>query len=192
MCFVLFAWFTRAELFKTATGRACNECENLVDWDWTVSKCSDTNVVFQTAVFLIPVTKHYQENPLPFQNLFILPLSWFTFLLVTVLWIVWTCDCCFFADFYHGRSADCKKLPATLISLVYSIGFVDLIYFILHSTWGAPRQLKILMCKNEQKPELDPEPCCENRAGAEATFIKTNNCGAGAWAMLMKWRAPET
>ena len=44
------------------------------------------------------------------------------------------------------------------------------IYFIFQSTWGAPTQLKILMCKNEQDwagtmlwkmkaPELEPEPC---------------------------------
>jgi len=26
------------------------------------------------------------------------------------------------------------------------------------STWGTPRQLKILICENEQKPELHPEP----------------------------------
>jgi len=27
-----------------------------------------------------------------------------------------------------------------------------------HSTWDTPTQLEILMCGNEQKPKLDPEP----------------------------------
>jgi len=51
-CFALFAWFTLAALLagivKTATNKACNEC-----------KCSDTNVVFQRAVFLILVVRNY-------------------------------------------------------------------------------------------------------------------------------------
>jgi len=38
----------------------------MVDWDWTVSKCWDTNVVFQTAVFLIRVVRnnkgHYTKT----------------------------------------------------------------------------------------------------------------------------------
>jgi len=37
--------------------------KHLVDWDWTVSKCSDTNVVFQTAVFLIPVVRNNKQPP---------------------------------------------------------------------------------------------------------------------------------
>ena len=75
----------------------------------------------------------------------------------------------FFRWFPHGKSAACKKLPdqITQTSVVYSLTFVYLVYFILYSTWGTPRQLKILMCENEQKPELDPwkkrapeqEPC---------------------------------
>jgi len=37
--------------------------KHLDDWDWTVSKCSDTNVVFQTAVFLIPVVRNNERSP---------------------------------------------------------------------------------------------------------------------------------
>jgi len=70
-------------------------------------KCSDINVVVQTATCFYSgckkqqnVLRYWRKNQrLPFQKLFILPLSWVTFLLVTVLWIVWICDCCFFADF---------------------------------------------------------------------------------------------
>jgi len=51
VCFALFAWFTLAGLLagiaKTAKDKACNEC-----------KCSDTNVVFQTAIFLILVVSN--------------------------------------------------------------------------------------------------------------------------------------
>ena len=37
--------------------------------------------------------RHWRQNQrLAFQKLFILPLSWVTFLPVTVLWIVWICD----------------------------------------------------------------------------------------------------
>ena len=50
-----------------------------------------------------------QNQPLPFQNLFILPLSWATFLLVTVFGNVWTCDCYFFADFLMVRALLLKK-----------------------------------------------------------------------------------
>jgi len=35
----------------------------LVDWDWTVSKCLDMNVVFQTTIFLIPVIRNNKRSP---------------------------------------------------------------------------------------------------------------------------------
>jgi len=41
----------------------CVQNIKLFDWDWTVSKCSDTNVVFQTAVFLIPVVRNNKRLP---------------------------------------------------------------------------------------------------------------------------------
>ena len=44
-----------------------------------------------------------------------LPLTWVTFLLVTILWIVWTCDCCLFADFLMVR-----VLFAKTTRLIYS------------------------------------------------------------------------
>jgi len=55
VCFALFPWFTRAVLLvgivKTATDKACNEC-----------KCSDTNVVFQRAIFLILVVRNDKRS----------------------------------------------------------------------------------------------------------------------------------
>jgi len=36
--------------------------KHLVNWDWTVSKCSDTNTVFQTTVFLIPVVRNNRRS----------------------------------------------------------------------------------------------------------------------------------
>jgi len=79
-----------------------------VNWDWFVFQCSDTNVVFHVAVFLILVIKNKKRSSdgktsdCLFRNClyYQLPLSWVTFLQVTaVLRIVWTCDCCFFTDF---------------------------------------------------------------------------------------------
>jgi len=59
-------WFARAELLagitKTAIGKASNECKTF-DWDWTVFKCPDTNIVFQTVVFLISVVRNNKMEP---------------------------------------------------------------------------------------------------------------------------------
>jgi len=56
MCFALFAWFAWAALLagiaKAATGKPCKSAKHLVNWDWSAYKFSDTNVVFQTAIFL--------------------------------------------------------------------------------------------------------------------------------------------
>ena len=61
MCFALFAWFARTVLLagiaKTATGKAWNECKTLGKLGVVVFKCSDTNVAFQTAIFLIFVVR---------------------------------------------------------------------------------------------------------------------------------------
>jgi len=35
----------------------------LVNWHWTASKCSNTNVVFQTTVFLIPFVRINKTSP---------------------------------------------------------------------------------------------------------------------------------
>jgi len=65
--FESFAWFVWAELLtgiaKNPKDKACNECKHLVDWEWIVSKCSDTNVVFQTVVFLIQVVRKTKSSP---------------------------------------------------------------------------------------------------------------------------------
>jgi len=79
-------------------------------------QCSDTNMVIQTAIFLILFVRNNKRSSgidgqrLAFQKLFILPLYWVIFLLVAVLWIVWKRDCCFFADFLaHGKRTAGKK-----------------------------------------------------------------------------------
>jgi len=54
MCFVHFVCFGRAALLAgivtTATGKACNECKTLGQLGLV---CVDSNVVFETAIFLI-------------------------------------------------------------------------------------------------------------------------------------------
>jgi len=47
-----------AGIVNTATGKAYNECKTLGQLGWSVFKCSDTNVVFQTAIFLIMVVRN--------------------------------------------------------------------------------------------------------------------------------------
>jgi len=68
------------------------------------------------------VLRQWRQNKrLPFQNLFILSLSWVTFLLVTVLWIVWTCDGCFFADFFMVRALLVKNYQIKLLKMLWYI-----------------------------------------------------------------------
>jgi len=66
MCFVLFAYCAWAALLvgiaKTATGKACNECKTLVRFEWSVFECSDTTVVFQTAICLILVERNNKRS----------------------------------------------------------------------------------------------------------------------------------
>jgi len=66
-CFALFAWFARAallnEIVETATGKAYNKRKHLVSWVWSVFECSDTNVVFQTAIFLSLFVGNEAEFP---------------------------------------------------------------------------------------------------------------------------------
>jgi len=67
------------------------------------------------------VLRHWRQNQwLPFQNLFILLLSWVTFLLVSVLWIVWTWDCCFFVGFLMPCFPNNKDLFIFIIQLLYN------------------------------------------------------------------------
>jgi len=55
------------------------------------------------------VLRHCRKNQrLPFQKLLILPLSWDSFMPLTVRLIVWTCGC-FFRWFPNGKTAACKK-----------------------------------------------------------------------------------
>jgi len=55
LCFALFSRLARAALLagiaKIATGKTCTTAKHLFTWDWSVFKCWDTNVVFQTAIF---------------------------------------------------------------------------------------------------------------------------------------------
>jgi len=67
MCFALFVWFAQATLLariaKTATGeKHATSAKHLVDWDWSVFKCSDANVDFQSAIFLILVVRHNKRS----------------------------------------------------------------------------------------------------------------------------------
>jgi len=81
--------------------------KRLVSWDWSVFKFLDTNVVFQTAIFLVLVVWNNKRSSgidgkasdcLSRICSYCCYLE-LTFSILTVLWIVRTCDCSFFADF---------------------------------------------------------------------------------------------
>jgi len=61
-------------------------------------------------------------------------------------------------------------------------------YFIFHSTWGTPRQLKILMCKNDQKSEL--EPCYEKRVLRSRSHAHENQ-ELRSWSNVFKKKSSE-
>jgi len=44
-------------------------------------------------------------------------------------------------------------------------------YLIFQATWGTPRHLKILMCINEQKPELAPRLVMKNESSKQELYI---------------------
>ena len=102
--------------------------------------------------------RHWRQNQrYAFQKLFILPLSWVTFLPVTVLWIVWICDY-FFADFLMVTALLVKNYQIKLLKKVWCILLVLCTWFNSFSIQLEAHQAnKILMCENEQKPELEPE-----------------------------------
>jgi len=69
MCFALFACFARAALLagnlkspRLQQIKHATSAKHLLNWDWSVFKCSDTNVVFQTAIFLIPVVRNNKTS----------------------------------------------------------------------------------------------------------------------------------
>jgi len=102
--------------------------------------------------------RHWRQNQrLAFQKLFILPLSWDSFLPVTVLWIVWICDY-FFADFLMVAALLVKICQMKLLKKVWCILLVLCTLFNSFSIQLEAHQVnKILMCENEQKPEMEPE-----------------------------------
>ena len=137
-------------------------------------KWSDTYVVFQTAIFHSghktqkKVLRHWEQNQrLPFQNLFILPLSWVMFLLATILWIVLACDCCFFAWFPHGKSAAFKK--SCQIKLLIKVWYILLAL----CTWYNHFPFNLRNTKTTENMNV---------------WKQTE---AGAWTMLWKKRATE-
>jgi len=114
-----------------------------------------------------------QKQQLLFQKWFILPLSWVMLLLVTILWIVFTCDCYLFVDFLMVGALLVQNYQIKLLKgLVCSLRLVYLIECICRSTWGTLRLLKYNVWKwtetragamkkeSSWKPRaLELEPC---------------------------------
>jgi len=103
---------------------------------------------------------------MPFQKLLILPLSWLAFLLGTVLWIVWTCDCYFFADFL---------MAAVLLVKNYHINLLKKVWYIL-----------LVLCTSFNSFSIQLETHQDNW---NINVRKRTEAGAGVLAM--KKGAPE-
>jgi len=67
--------------------------KHLFDWDWTVSKCLDTDVIFQTTVFLIPIVRN--SKPEGHQALSAKPATAFPefVYIIVILSYVSACNC---------------------------------------------------------------------------------------------------
>ena len=115
LCFALFAQIARADSVSWNRQDCKRQNMQRVQNTWSIGiglctvECSDTNVVFQTAVFLALVVRNNKTSPGInsktidcFSGIFLI-----TVILlspgITVLWIVWICDCCFFSDFLMVR-----------------------------------------------------------------------------------------
>jgi len=141
LCFALFAWFVRPALLagiaKTATGKACKECKTLRQLEVVCVSMLGHKCSFPNCHFLNfrrknwqKVFRHWWQNYRPsFPKLLTLPLSWVTFLLVTVLWIVWTFYCCFFADFLMVRALLVKIYQIQLLKEVWYVLIVLCTWF---------------------------------------------------------------
>jgi len=99
------------------------------------------------------------------------------FLLVTALWIVWTCDFCFFLWFSHGKNADCKKTTGQTYSNKFGISFYFCVLDIFHFPFEL-RHTKTIenIMKNEQnkKNEQKLEPCYEKSAQQSWSYTHEN------------------
>jgi len=86
-------------------------------------KTLDANAGFQADVFLTNIGgSHAVITKLvtAFPEL-ILPLNFVTFLLATIFSIVWTCDCCLFADFRMATALILKNYQINLLNYVWYI-----------------------------------------------------------------------
>jgi len=118
---------------------------------------------------------------------------WVTFLLATVLWIVKTCDCCFFADFFSVKALLVKKYHIKLLKNVWYILFVLCsLLLILHFPFNLihTKTFENINVWKKTKPEVDPEPW-KKSSGAGATAMKAHSSGARAGGTFMDRGAPE-
>jgi len=136
-CFALFAWFAwavlLAEITKTATGKTCNKCKPFGQLGLIqVYKYSDTNVVFQTAIFVNLLIRNNKMSSgidnktstcLSRNCLYFRCISLLMCLLVTAFWFIQTCHCCFFADFPTVIALLVKNCQIELLKIWY-ISFV--------------------------------------------------------------------
>jgi len=166
-----------------------------------VFKCSDTNIVFQTAILLILVTRNNKRSSgndgktsdclsgicLYYRYLELR----FYFLLVNVLWIVGTCNWCLFRWFSRGKSAVCTKQHMKLLKkvryilLVLSAWYDSFSIFILKHT-------KTIENINMWKwTEAGARAVKKRSSGVGVTLMKTKISWAGAGSIFTKRRSSE-
>jgi len=74
MCFVLLAWFARAALLAgiaKTNSQSMQRVQNTWSFGTGLFKCSDTNLVFQTVIFLILVVRNNNDGQRPSEIVYI-------------------------------------------------------------------------------------------------------------------------
>jgi len=106
---------------------------------------------------------------------------------VTVLWIIWTCDCCFFHWFPRGKSAACKKYQIKLLKKVWCILLVLRTWFNSFAIQFEAHQdnLNINVWKRTEAGAMKMES-----SGTGATLKKTKSSRVGAVSLLRRLRRP--
>ena len=155
-----------------------------------MSKCSDTNVVFQTAIFLILFVRNNKRS----SGIDGKPATAFPeFVYIAVILSYISASNCslnrlnlwllFFRWFPHGKSAACKYIPDKIT--LKSWAFLLVLYSLLHTSifhflFNLRHTKPIENLNVWKRTEVEAGAVIKESSGAGATVIKTMSSGAGA------------
>jgi len=119
-----------------------------------------------------------------------------TTVLVILLWIVWACDCYFFADFLMVRVLLIKNYQIKLLKKVwYILVVLRSLLHRFHFPFNLRHTTTIENISTWKWTEIGTGSGAgaikKDNAGAGATVMKTNSSGAGAGATFMNRRVLE-